>query len=76
VRALEAPGVTQAILYSLPFCNGYVAACRKIDDETGSGMRTLDRACGSGQKNAPGAAEPGVTQFSVPASPRNPGTPW
>jgi len=44
VRALEALGVTQTVLYTVAFWSGYVAACRKIDDETGLGMRTIDRA--------------------------------
>ena len=62
VRALEALGVTEPALYTLPFWSGYVAACRKIDDETGHGMRILDRALGQWpQRNAPGAAGPGQT---------------
>jgi hypothetical protein len=44
VRALEAIGVTPAVPYTLQFWGAYVAACRKIDDKTGYGMRTIDRA--------------------------------
>jgi len=43
-RALEALGVAESVNYALPFWNAYVAACRKIDDETGFGMRIIDRA--------------------------------
>lgn len=44
VRALEALGVATTVPYTLPFWSRYVAVCRKIDDETGYGMRTIDRA--------------------------------
>jgi hypothetical protein len=30
--------------YTVPFWNAYVAACRQVDDQTGFGMRTIDRA--------------------------------
>jgi hypothetical protein len=43
-RALEALGVTESVSYDLPFWADYVAACRAIDDKTGLGMRTIDRA--------------------------------
>lgn len=43
-RALEALGVTKPASYTVPFWNAYVAECRKIDDETGYGMRVIDRA--------------------------------
>jgi hypothetical protein len=43
-RALEALGVTGHVNYTIRFWNAYVAACRAIDDETGLGMRTIDRA--------------------------------
>jgi hypothetical protein len=43
-RALEALGVTGHVNYTVPFWIAYVAACRAIDDETGLGMRTIDRA--------------------------------
>ncbi len=43
-RALEALGVTESANYTVPFWNVYVTACRKIDDETGFGMRIIDRA--------------------------------
>lgn len=55
VRALEALGVTQTVLYTLPFWNAYVAACRKIDDETGYGMRTIDRALWQWSKERSGS---------------------
>jgi hypothetical protein len=43
-RALEALGVTEPVNYTVPFWNAYVAACRQVDDQTGFGMRTIDRA--------------------------------
>jgi hypothetical protein len=43
-RALEALGIVGSVTYTLPFWNAYVAACRAIDDDTGLGMRTIDRA--------------------------------
>ena len=43
-RALEALGVTEPVNYTVPFWNAYVAACRQIDDQTGFGMRIIDRA--------------------------------
>jgi hypothetical protein len=43
-RALEALGVSGPVAYTVPFWNAYVIACRKIDDETGHGMRVIDRA--------------------------------
>lgn len=43
-RALAALGVTQSVTYTLPLWSAYVAACRAIDDATGLGMRTIDRA--------------------------------
>jgi hypothetical protein len=43
-RALETLGVTEPVNYTVPFWNAYVAACRQIDDQTGFGMRTIDRA--------------------------------
>lgn len=43
-RALEAFGVAKPASYTVPFWNAYVAACRKTDDETGYGMRVIDRA--------------------------------
>lgn len=43
-RALEALGVTETVNYTVPFWRSYVAACRKIDDQTGFGMRIIDRA--------------------------------
>jgi hypothetical protein len=42
-RALEALGV-KPYVPTVSFWNAYVAACRAIDDETGFGMRTIDRA--------------------------------
>lgn len=42
-RALEALGV-ERVTYTVPLWNAYVTACRKIDDETGYGMRVIDRA--------------------------------
>ncbi len=43
-RALEALGVTESVNYTVPFWIAYVTVCRKIDDQTDSGMRTIDRA--------------------------------
>jgi hypothetical protein len=43
-RALEALGVNGPVTYTIPFWNAYVSACRQLDDETGLGMRTVDRA--------------------------------
>lgn len=43
-RALEALGVTRYTAFTVPFWNAYVAACRTIDDDTGLGMRIIDRA--------------------------------
>jgi hypothetical protein len=42
--ALAALGVTDHVNTTVSFWNAYVAACRTIDDETGFGMRTIDRA--------------------------------
>lgn len=43
-RALEAMGITGPVSYSVLLWSAYVAACRAIDDQTGFGMRTIDRA--------------------------------
>jgi len=43
-RALEAFGIRPPVRYTVPFWNAYVTACRKISDDTGYGMRTIDRA--------------------------------
>jgi hypothetical protein len=43
-RALAALGITGDHTYNMSFWNEYVRACRWIDDETGLGMRTIDRA--------------------------------
>lgn len=43
-RALEALGVSGQVAYTIRFWNGYVSACRAIAEETGLGMRTIDRA--------------------------------
>lgn len=43
-RALEALGFAEPVRYTVPLWNAYVAACRKIDDDTGYGMRIIDRA--------------------------------
>ena len=42
-RALSA-WVSQITPNTVSFWNAYAAACRTIDDETGLGMRTIDRA--------------------------------
>jgi hypothetical protein len=42
-RALSALGITNHT-NTISFWNAYVATCRAIDDETGFGMRTIDRA--------------------------------
>lgn len=44
VRALEALGVTGVATFTVPLWTGYVAACRQLDDQTGLGMRAIDRA--------------------------------
>jgi hypothetical protein len=43
-RALEALGVTGSVLPTMEFWHGYVAQCRRLADQTGLPMRTLDRA--------------------------------
>lgn len=50
-RALEAFGVAKPASYTVPFWNAYVAACRKIDDQTRYGMRVIDRAMWQWSKN-------------------------
>lgn len=55
MRALEALGVPGPVLYTLPFWSGYVAACRTIDDGTGYGMRTIDRALWQWSKERSGS---------------------
>ena len=52
VRAIEAFGIAGAVTYTLPFWADYVAACRAIDDATGLGMRTIDRALWQWSKDA------------------------
>jgi hypothetical protein len=52
-RALEALGVMAPVSYTMPFWNAYVIACRKIDDETGYGMRVIDRAMWQWSKEQP-----------------------
>ena len=42
-RALEALGIKRHV-NTISFWSAYVAACRALDDETGFGMRTIDRA--------------------------------
>jgi hypothetical protein len=42
-RALEAPGIKRHVP-TVSFWSAYVATCRAIEDETGFGMRTIDRA--------------------------------
>lgn len=43
-RVLAALGIAGKVTYTVTFWNAYVAVCRALDDETGLGMRTIDRA--------------------------------
>jgi hypothetical protein len=42
-RALEGLGIKRHVP-TISFWSAYVVACRALDDETGFGMRTIDRA--------------------------------
>lgn len=55
-RALQALGIDRRTGYTFRFWTAYVDACRRIDDETGFGMRTVDRALWQWSKEQEGTS--------------------